>query len=318
MSSDGDAGGQARQPTLAVWIRALRAPFLTASALPVLLGASAAYWKTGALAWERLAAAVGGAVCLHLGANLANDYFDYRSGCDDLNPEPTPYSGGSRVIQHGLISARALVAAACLFLALGVALGLWLFARLRGSGSAGTVLWLGLAGLAGGVAYSAGPLRLSYRGAGEAVVFLLFGPLAVAGGYLSQAGTLSSFAWLVSVPAGLLVLAILLVNEVLDVQWDAEAGKRTLVVRLGRERGYGAYLAAYFGAYLWLGAGIVAGLYPLPALAALVPLAAAGRLAPGVALGDRASTIRASGITVVSHTISAALIVASYLVARAV
>ena len=317
MSSDGATGGQGLKAKFSIWIRALRAPFLTASALPVFVGASAAYWKTGILAWDRLAAAVGGAVCLHLGANLANDYFDYRSGCDDANPEPTPFSGGSRVIQHGLISERALVAASCVFLALGVLQGLWLFARLGGTGSAGTVLWLGLAGLAGGVAYSAGPLRLSYRGAGEAVVFLLFGPLAVAGGYVSQAAVLSPLAWLVSVPAGLLVLAILLVNEVLDVRWDGVAGKRTLVVRLGRQRGYDFYLAAYLGAYVWLGAGIVLGIYPLPALAALVPLVAARRLAPCIALADRASTVRASAITAVSHTLSAALVAVSFLVAGA-
>jgi 1,4-dihydroxy-2-naphthoate octaprenyltransferase len=260
---------------------------------------------------------VGGVICLHLGANLANDYFDYVTGCDDVNPEPTPYSGGSRVIQHGLISARAIAAGSCLFLALGVLQGLWLYRALGPTGSSSAVLWLGSIGLAGGIAYSAGPLRLSYRGAGELVVFLLFGPLAVAGGYLSQAGVLSPFALVVSVPAGLLVLAVLLANEVLDVQWDGKAGKRTLVVRLGRERGYRLYLAAYLGAYAWLGAGILLGVYPPAAVLAFAPLVAVKHLLPRKALGDRRSTIRASGITVISHAVSAALVVASYFLARA-
>jgi 1,4-dihydroxy-2-naphthoate polyprenyltransferase len=301
---------------LGTWIYALRAPFLTASALPVAIGAAAAFWETGRLVWARLAVALAGVVCLHLGANLANDYFDYVTGCDGMNPEPTPFSGGSRVIQRGLISARAILGASCAFWAVAAVLGLWLNAEMNRVRPGDTVLWLGLAGLAGGLFYSAGPLRLSYRGVGEVVVFALFGPLSVTGSYFCQTGHLSWLPILASVPAGLLVLAILLVNEVLDVDWDARAHKRTLVVRLGRRRGYAFYLTVYIGAYAWLAGGAVAGVYPRLALVALAPLVFVGRLSPGVALRDRVGNVNASRLTVVSHTVSAALVMAAYFLAR--
>jgi len=314
MSSDSQREKCPARGTLGVWLFALRAPFLTASALPVLVGSSAAYWKTGNLAADRLLAAVGGVVCLHLGANLTNDYFDYVTGCDDLNPQPTPYSGGSRVIQHGLIPARAILAVAWLCFALGAIQGLWLWTALRGMAAGNAVLWLGLAGLGGGILYSAVPFKLSYRGAGEIIVFTLFGPMAVAGGYCSQTGSLGVFPFLVAVPAGLLVLAVLLVNEVLDYEWDGLAGKRTVIVRLGGRRGYDLYLAVYFAAYAWIAAGMLVRIYPPLAGLALAPLAAAGRLRPRTALADRASTVRASGFTVISHTLTAGLIAAAYFV----
>jgi 1,4-dihydroxy-2-naphthoate octaprenyltransferase len=316
MSSEAGSLKRSAADKLTTWIYALRAPFLTASALPVVVGASAAYWKTGGLAWDRLVASLGGVVCLHLSANLANDYFDYMTGCDDLNPQPTPFSGGSRVIQRGLISGRAILTASGAFCVLAAIQGLWLNAAMNHIRPGNTLLWLGLAGIAGGLAYSAGPLRLSYRGAGEAVVFALFGPLVVAGSYFCQTGHLGSFPLLASLPAGLLVLAILVVNEVLDVDWDALAGKRTLVVRLGKRRGFAAYLAAYLGAYAWLGAGILAGIYPPPAVAAFAPLVILRCLLPGSALRDRAGTINASRLTVISHTVSAGLIAVSYFLDR--
>jgi len=307
MSSE---AGRRTASGLRLWLFAMRAPFVTASAVPVLVGTAAAYWAERAFEPLRLALALGGVVSLHLGANLANDYFDHLSGCDQANPEPTPYSGGSRVIQNRLISSGAIVAASLAFFAAGTACGLALNAMVPGN----RVLYLGLAGLAGGLLYSAGPARLSYRGLGELVVFALFGPLAVAGAYLVQTGRLDGLAFAASVPCGLLVLAILLVNEVLDARWDAVAGKRTMVVRLGARRGYWFFLAAYFGAYLWLAAGIVAGVFGIAGALALLPaIFSAKHLVPRRALADRAATINASRLTTISHTVTGLLIAASYL-----
>jgi len=288
----------------------LRAPFLTASAIPVLVGATAALHVTGSLSISRLLLSLGGVVCLHLGANIANDYFDFLTGCDQINPEPTPFSGGSRLIQAGLISSRATLAASLAFLGMGALQGLWLNRLVPGN----SVLLLGAIGLCGGVLYSAVPVKLSYRGFGEIVVFLLFGPLVVAGSYLCQTGKLQVFPFLVALPCGLLVLAILLVNEVLDVKWDGLAGKRTLVVRLGERRGYHLFLACYFAAYAWLLAGTVAGIYnPLAALGLVPALVSAKHLLPSRALADRANTIGASARTVISHTATGIMIAVSYL-----
>jgi 1,4-dihydroxy-2-naphthoate octaprenyltransferase len=299
------------EPGALVWLRAARAPFLAASSASVLLGAFAAYWKTGLLDALNLAATLAGIACIHLGANLANDYFDETTGCDRVNPEPTPYSGGSRVIQEGLISARAIVAASAGFLLAGLVIGLYINSNVPGN----SVLFIGLTGAAGGLLYTAVPVKLSYRGFGEAVVFSCFGPLLVAGSYLVQAGRLDLWIFPASVPAGLLVLAVLLVNEVLDVEWDRLGGKKTVVVLLGRGRGYRFYLGVYAAAYAWIGMGLLLDFYPPAALSALLPFfLSIRRLGPGRALRDRAATIEASRATILSQAASVVLLALAYLV----
>jgi len=306
MSSEAGSGALSG---IKLWIVALRAPFLAASAAPVLVGTAAAFWAERVFDPVRFALAIVGVGALHLGANLANDYFDHLSGCDAANRDPTPFSGGSRVIQDGLIAPGTILAAAIACFAAGAALGLVLNAMVPGNG----VLYIGIAGLAGGLVYSAAPARLSYRGLGEVVLFLLFGPLPVAGAYLGQTGRLPALPFAVSVPCGLLVLAILLVNEVLDARWDREAGKLTIVARLGARRGYLVYLAAYLGAYLWLAGGLVAGIYnPGAALAFLPAVLSARGLLPRRALADRAALINASRLTAISQAATGCLIAASY------
>jgi 1,4-dihydroxy-2-naphthoate octaprenyltransferase len=294
----------------ALWVRASRAPFLSASLVPALLGAFAAYWRTGSLHAAGLVATLAGIACVHLGANLANDYFDYKTGCDSRNPEPTPYSGGSRVIQGGLVSGRAVMTAAAVFFIAGAALGFYLNSLVPGNG----VLIIALIGIAMGLLYTAVPVKMSYRGLGEITVFLCFGPLLVAGSYLVQSGRLDSDLFAISLPAGLLVLAILLVNEVLDVAWDREAGKNTLVVALGRERGYAAFLITYIAAYAWVGLGIAVRLYPPAAVVSMVPFALSIRhLLPGRALRDRRGTVNASRVTILSQAGTVLVLALSHL-----
>jgi 1,4-dihydroxy-2-naphthoate octaprenyltransferase len=276
-----------------------------------LLGALAANWRTGTLFPVRLVLTLAGIACVHLGANLTNDYYDWKTGCDAENPEPTPFSGGSRVIQEGLVSSRAIIGASIVFSALGAATGLYLNSVVPGNG----VIVLGLLGIAGGLLYTAVPVKLSYRGLGEVAVFFCFGPLLVGGAYLVQAGSLDLFAFAVSVPAGLLVLAILLVNEVLDVEWDARAGKNTMVVALGKERGYAFFLAIYILAYVWIGVGIFLQIYqPIASVAGLPLLFGYRRLLPRRALRDRASMIEASRVTIHSQAFTVLLLALSYLV----
>lgn len=295
----------------ALWVRASRAPFLSASLVPVLLGGFAAYYRTGSLSFRCLLVTLGGIACVHLGANLANDYFDWKTGCDTQNPEPTQFSGGSRVIQDGLISSRAIITASVAFFIAGALLGLYLNSLVPGN----AVILIGIVGIAGGLFYTALPVKLSYRGLGEVTVFFCFGPLLVAGSYLVQAGRLDSNIFAVSVPAGLLVLAILLVNEVLDVGWDRKGGKRTLVVALGRERGYRLFLITYVAAYVYIGVGIVLGFYqPVAAVSALPLLLGYRQLVPGRALESRESAINASRIAIRSQMITVLLLALSYLI----
>ena len=255
---------------------ATRLPFLTATLVPVAVGIAAAgyehHFNLGLAALTLL-----GAVLVHLGLNVANDVFDAISGADDANVNPTMFSGGSRVIQYGLVSLRQMIALSATFYALATAIGVVLV-LLAGPG----LLWLGVAGILISVFYTAPPLKLVHRGLGEAAVALGFGPIMVLGAYYVQAGNYTLRPLVLSIPVAVMVMLILYANEIPDRASDALAGKRTLVVRLTRGAVIRGYAIAATVAYSALAAGVVAGILPWPTLLALVTLPLAVRTARGL------------------------------------
>ncbi len=292
------------------WVVSLRAPFLTASALPALVGAFAAYWKTGSFSVPRFLLSFFGVLFIHLGANLANDFFDDLSGCDRINQQPTPFSGGSRVIQQNLLPRSVVLFSSLVFLVAGTAQGLVLNNLLPGN----IILKLGLIGLALGFLYTAPPLKLSYRGLGELGVLIAFGPLLVLGTFASQTGFLDRFAVLAGLPAGLLVASILLINEVLDEKWDRLAGKRNLVVLIGHRAGFRVYLVSFLAAYVAIAIGIGVGVFPHLAFLGFLPLLAYFMAFPRKAVfGDKQALIKLSAMTIASQTASTGLVALSYL-----
>ena len=252
-----------------LFLRATRLPFLSATIVPILLGIAVAGLHGAFNWWVALLTIVGGAV-VHLAINVFNDVYDFRSGADEANVTPTQFSGGSRVILYGLLSARTMMALAIAFYAVGIAIGL-LLAATRGWG----LLWLGVAGALIGFFYTAPPFKLVHRGLGELAVFAGFGPIMTLGAYYVQA---QQYAWepfLASIPVGILIALVLYVNEVPDRHSDAQAGKRTLPVRFSKEaiiRGYEAAVLATFALIVVLA---VTGVMPRPTLLALlaIPLA---------------------------------------------
>jgi len=251
-------------PWVKKWVVAARLPFLTASVMPVLATAAAVWRADGAVPLGLAGLTLLGIALIHAGANLANDFFDHWSGADAANRYSTPFSGGSRVIQEGVVSPRAIVTAAALCTAAGAACGvaLWL-------GRPGPVLpAVGAAGIALSWFYTAPPLRLAHRGVGELATMLCFGPLPALGTEWVLRGQLSAAVSWAGVPAGLLVAAILLINEFPDVGADGSAGKRTLVVRLGPRRAVAAYGLLLLATYASVGVGVALGW--MPPLAGLV------------------------------------------------
>jgi 1,4-dihydroxy-2-naphthoate polyprenyltransferase len=238
--------GRLVKPQLSIaWLffLATRLPFLTATVVPVLLGGLVARAQGFSAWWYFLLAFVGG-VAIHLGLNVANDVYDSTSGADKANVNPTMYSGGSRMIQYGLLDVRAMRAIMVACYALGMAIGIFLVAT-RGWG----LLWIGVTGLLISFFYTAPPLRLVYRGLGEICVALGFGPLMVLGTYYVVAQRLAWEALYVALPVGLLIMLVLYVNQIPDRPADATAGKRTIVVILGKGaivKGYGIAVAAAF------------------------------------------------------------------------
>lgn len=290
------------------YLAACRPKFLAASAAPVIVGSVLGYAATGVFSWPVFLLALGAVTMIHAGANMANDYFDHLSGNDWLNLNSTPFSGGSRFIQEGRMSARNVLCGVFFFLAVGSILGA---ATVLLSGSL-FVLALGVTGVLGGYFYSAGPLRFAYRGVGEVVIMLLFGFLPVTGSFYLQAGRLDPAIILPSSVVSLLIFLVILVNEFPDEAADRLASKKTLVVILGAKacaRLYRLVLAASFllaGAMLCSGALAPAGLLYFCTL----PLAwRASRLATEGGL-LRFGGVKASRDTVLLHAVGSAALAA--------
>jgi 1,4-dihydroxy-2-naphthoate polyprenyltransferase len=260
-------------------LRTTRLPFLTATIVPVLLGILIAV-SHGAFDLASAALTVIGAAFVQLGLNVANDVFDSIQGADEANVTPTKFSGGSRVIQYGLVTLRQMATLATVFYAVAGLIGLVLLAT-RGSIA---LLVIGVVGFIVSLGYTAPPLKFVYRGLGEIAVAIGFGPLMLLGAYVVQ--TRGALAWepfVASIPIALLVALILYVNEIPDRRGDAHAGKRTLPVRFSRSAVIGGYNMAVVAAYAAVVLGVVAGLLPIPALLMLLTIPLARRVSAGLA-----------------------------------
>jgi 1,4-dihydroxy-2-naphthoate octaprenyltransferase len=291
-------------------LRTTRLPFLTATIIPVVLGILIAA-SHGAFDLVSASLTVIGASFVQLGLNVANDVFDTVQGADDANVTPTKFSGGSRVIQYGLVSLRQMAGLATVFYVLAGVIGLILLAT-RGSTA---LLVIGVVGFIVSLGYTAPPLKFVYRGLGEIAVALGFGPMMLLGAYVVQTrGTLSWEPFVASIPVALLVALILYVNEIPDRRGDARAGKRTLPVRFSPRAVIGGYNVAATTAYIALVVGVVAGILPVPTLLMLLTIPMARRVSRGLApnYDNPYGLMAIMGENVQLHLIAGLLLLAAY------
>jgi 1,4-dihydroxy-2-naphthoate octaprenyltransferase len=312
----------------ALFVNAVRLPFLTATMVPVMIGAAIAAFdvQNGTVAghfdWGLLGLTILGVAFFHLGTNTANDYFDHRSGADEANFTPTPFSGGSRVIQRGLLDAKTMGVLAAVFYVLGTLVGLVLVVLLWPKGL--TILWLGIAGFLLGFLYTAPPARLAHRGIGELAVAIGFGPLIVMGAYFVQTRTWSQTALFASLPVGFLIAAVLYINEFPDKEGDARVGKRTLIVRLPDRAAVLGYHALLTLAYVCILAGVIVPnpathrpYFPVYTLAALltVPLAIKASIVLNRNYRFPYRLVPANAFTILIHLTTGLLFFAGYVAA---
>ena len=281
---------------------AMRPKFFPASVLPVLAGSAWGFMVAGQFDLSAFVLALLATVCVHAGANVLNDVGDDAGGTDRRNEDRIyPYTGGSRFIQAGIMSASGMARLGVSLLAVAAIAGLIL---LLSKGA--MVLWFGIAGLLLAVLYSLGPVRLASIGLGEISVGIAFGVLPVTGAAWLQSGALGVDVLLFSIPVSVWVTAILLINEVPDIAADGATGKRTLPVRFD--------LGGTSVIYFLLHAAGVAALVALallggfPAWAMIVPvllLALAWQAARAIRTGiaDRPAMTRAIEMTLGIHTI---------------
>jgi 1,4-dihydroxy-2-naphthoate octaprenyltransferase len=184
-------------------------------------------------------AALLGALFIQVGANFANDVFDFKKGADT-----TERLGPMRVTQAGLLTPRQVL------IGMWVAFGMASLAGLYLIWAGGwPIVVIGILSIISGIIYTGGPFPIGYKGLGDLFVFIFFGVVAVCGTYYVQAGTVSAAAAWASIPVGLLATAILVVNNLRDIDTDREVGKKTLAVRLGTHGTQMEYLLLLLGSY---------------------------------------------------------------------
>lgn len=246
-----------------IWLNAARPRTLPAAIAPVFVGTAAAYAAAGELPrWGGFIAALVASVLIQIGTNLANDYSDARRGADSADR-----LGPVRVTSAGLVTPQRVLVATWIAFGIAALLGVYL-AVLAGP----VILLVGALSIAAGVLYTGGPKPYGYAGLGELFVFLFFGLVSVNGSYYVQLERLTWVSFGLSVAVGFLATAILVVNNIRDIDTDRRAKKTTLAVRIGRERTRRLYLVLMLGSFLVLAVTIVANDGPWPTLLGLAAL----------------------------------------------
>ena len=212
------------------WVLAARPKTLPAALAPVLVGTAVA-WSEGGFRAGPAAAAGLGALLLQIGSNLANDVYDFERGADGQDR-----TGPLRVTQAGLLTPKQVRRGMAVVFGASMLVGIYLTAV-----AGWQVIAIGLAAIGAAIAYTGGPWPLGYNGLGELFVLIFFGFVAVCGTAFVQVGTVPRAAWPAGFAAGCLASAILVVNNVRDIEQDRLAGKRTLQVRFGRSWGVREY-----------------------------------------------------------------------------
>lgn len=243
------------------WTLAIRPRTLPAAAAGVMMGASLA-WRDGYFRIDAVLVCLFTALLLQIGSNLANDVFDFEHGTDTAER-----LGPTRVTQAGMLTPREVKIGMGVVFVLSALLGLYL-AWLGGW----VIIVMGIAAIISAIAYTGGPFPIGYYGLGDIFVFIFFGLASVAGTYYIQAGTVTTAVWWMTIPPGLIITAILVVNNLRDLENDRKAGKHTLAVRLGEQGTKVQYMICMAIAYLVLIPAIGLHLIPWTTLLAWLSL----------------------------------------------
>ncbi len=228
--------------TIVVWLSATRPKTLSVAIAPIIVG-SAMAWANGGFNLGAMLVAMACALLITIGTNFCNDYADFARGADTADRK-----GPTRVTQAGLIPPGHIKIATFVIFALAAILGMYLVYR-----AGWVILLIGLVSIAAGILYTAGPWPFGYKGLGDLVVLVFFGPVAVGGTYYVQALEITPYVIIAGIAPGLLATAILLINNIRDMEEDRRAGKMTTVVRFGRK----------FGIGMWVACVVIAALMPL-------------------------------------------------------
>ncbi len=298
-----------KQSSIKLWFNATRPKFLTAVIIPIILGSVIAFVYENVFYPLYFVLALIGGIALHAGTNIANDYFDFKSGTDIINKEVTPFSGGSDFLRDGILKPRDVLVASLILLGVGIAIGLY-FTFVIGW----FLLLLGLIGALCGFFY----VTLASKGLGEAAIGINFGPLSVLGAYYVQTTKVTLVPLIASIPVAFLITAVIWINQFPDYVADKEVGKDHLVVRLGRSlSAVRVYLGLIIGTYVAIALGIVFSFLPLFCLISFITLPLFAIPAMKSAHKNYLNTpklIPAQAMTIMTHLFTGILLIAGFLI----
>lgn len=292
----------------------VRAPFFTATIVPIVLGSVIAFNTTQQFHWVHFILALIGGILLHAGANVINDYFDHISSNDAINEEYVrPFTGGSRLIQQGKLTPREVLIEAMLCLFLGSVIGLYLAYRIGW-----VILAIGVFGVFSAIFYVFPRINLVGRGVGEALIGINFGILMTFGAFYVQTGMFSWVPIIASLPVALLITAVLYINEFQDAKADQAVGKNHLVVRLGKKQAVSGYILIMLLTYVIVVVAVVIDILPPISLIALltVPLALKSIRIAQQNYDNSLKLVPANAGTIMNHLFTGLLLILSFFLDR--
>jgi 1,4-dihydroxy-2-naphthoate octaprenyltransferase len=290
----------------------LRAPFFTATIVPIILGTAIAYNLNSSINWVYFGLTLLGGLLLHGGANVINDYFDHKSQNDELNKEfMRPFTGGSRMIQEKLMTPKEVLIEAIVCLVLGSAIGIYLTIEIGW-----VILAIGVFGVFSAVFYVDPKVKLVGRGIGEIFIGLNFGVAMTFGAYFVQTAQFSWIPIIASLPIAILIAALLYINEFQDAKADEAVGKNHLVIRLGKKRAANGYIFLMLATYLVVVIGVVTDNMPPVTLSALltIPIAIKAIKIARENYDDSAKLVSANVNTILNHLLTGILLIVSFFI----
>ncbi|MFQ5976349.1 MAG: prenyltransferase [Candidatus Hydrothermarchaeales archaeon] len=250
------------------WIRAFRLKFLPQGVMPVVLGTAIAWSVDNAFNLGYFLLAFFGMMLVQFGLTMLDDWHDFKRGTDTTGAEEkNPYTGGSGVLVDGTITPKEMITVVAIFYVIALIIGIY-FTLVLGP----IVMYIVLAGFFISIFYSLKPFQFAYRGLGEFMMLLGYGPTITLGAYFVQAQRLTWQAFLAGLVPGMLMWAMIVINEIPDYEEDSRTEKRNLVVRLGVEKGKSLFMEGLAVIYLFIVFCVALNIFPATALIALLSL----------------------------------------------
>ena len=248
--------------TILSWWQAARYHFVPPSIFPAAIGSIVSWSLLNSFSLYYFALVIIGVTLNHIALNMTDDYFDYKHAVDNATPgEKNPYTGGSGTLTNGLIQPKRMFFVFSLIYAIVFVLGFYL-AFQRGL----LVLAFGLFGVFWSIFYTSPPIKFAHHGLGELGLLINFGPIIGLGAFFVQAQQISIEAFLATLPCGIMLFSMILINEIPDIQEDRLAGKLTLVARFGKKTGAQIYLLSWIATYSVIFFSVLLKLLPWPVL----------------------------------------------------